>query len=190
MKKTAATALTLGLALGLSAFAGPSYYDYSYSAKADYSYSTKSPVSDPTPQMQVPCFTEGELHLDLLSVYADPTGNQLASGVGGGIGLGYFFTERFGLMSRAYWWDAESVIHSITTSAVLRFPIQSICLAPYIYAGVGAHLDSVNQFGSHAGAGLEFRMTERLGLFADYSYTWAEETENWHLGTLGLRLAF
>ncbi len=93
-------------------------------------------------------------------------------------------------MSRAYWWDADSVIHSLTASAVLRAPIQSICLAPYAYGGIGGHFDSVNQFGSHLGAGLEFRMTERVGVFADYSHNWAEETEDWHMYSLGLRLAF
>ena len=161
--------------------AGPSDYDYSYSAKA--------PAKDPVP-LAVPCFTAGEIQFDLFTIYADPRGSVLDSGWGGGIGGSYYFTENFGLMGRAYWWDEGSVLHTVNASAIVRAPIQSICLAPYLFGGIGGHFDGVNQFGSHLGAGLEFRMTERIGIFADYSYNWAEKTEDWNLFSAGVRFAF
>ena len=184
-----ATTLAIGFTLKVAAQAqaDPSYYDYSYSAKADYTY-TKNPVQ-PEP-LTVPCFTAGEFHLDAISLYADVQGDSLEDGAGGGIGASYFFTEMFGVMGRAYWWDTDSVITSITASAVLRAPIQSVCLAPYVYGGLGGHFNSENQIGGHLGAGLEFRMTERLGIFSDFTYTWADKTDDWGMYTLGLRLAF
>jgi hypothetical protein len=33
-------------------------------------------------------------------------------------------------------------------------------------------------------------MTERFGVFADYTHNWADETEDWDVYSLGLRLAF
>ncbi|MEM0896027.1 MAG: outer membrane beta-barrel protein [Verrucomicrobiota bacterium] len=140
------------------------------------------------------CFYAGEFNVDLISLYADPSGDHpgggLEDGFGGGLGLSYFHTERFGTQFRAYWWDQDSVIHSVTASAVVRFPVERYCLAPYLFGGAGGHFDSVNQVGAHAGAGLEVRLNDRWGIIADYTYTWADETEDWNLYTLGLRFTF
>ena len=208
MKKTALGILSAGFAFSAIAVAAdPSYYDYStsadgtadagydysYSAKADYGYSAKgakAPLA-PAPLDPIPCFTAGEIQLDAFALYANPKGNGILSdGWGGGIGGSYFLNEYVGLMGRAYWWDADPVIHSITGSAILRYPFQSLCLAPYAYGGIGGHFDSVNQVGAHLGVGLEFRMTENIGVFADWNYTWADETEDWDVISFGLRFVF
>lgn len=178
MKKLALYSALLGMGLS-SALAG------------DYWAPTKNPVPTKNPPIyEDPCFAAGEMNFDIISVYADPTGNGLEDGVGGGIGAGYFFTENFGLMGRAYWWDGNDAIHSVTASAVVRAPLGDTCLAPYLFGGVGGHFDSVNQISGHLGAGAEYRLTDSIGLFADYSYTWADETDDWHLYSLGVRFVF
>ena len=178
MKKIAALSALVGISIS-TVFAG------------DYWAPTKNPVPDKNPPIyEDPCFAAGELNFDIISIYADPTGSELEDGVGGGIGLGYFFTENIGVQTRAYWWDANSAIHSITASAVVRAPISDTCFAPYLFGGIGGHFDSVNQVSGHAGAGVEYRLTDSVGIIADYTYTWADTTEDWHLYTLGLRFAF
>ena len=199
MKKTALGILSIGFALSAAATAQDSSpYDYSYSADAGYdysysakgSYSAKTPVA-PAPIEPIPCFTAGEIQFDAFTLYANPQGGGILSdGWGGGLGGSYFLNEYVGLMGRAYWWDADPVIHSITGSAILRYPFQELCLAPYAYGGLGGHFDSVNQVGGHLGVGLEFRMTENLGVFADWNYTWADKTEDWDVVSFGLRLVF
>jgi hypothetical protein len=142
------------------------------------------------------CFYAGETSFDLISLYVNPTGStdnydvNLESGAGAGIGLTHFITDSFGLSGRAYWWDTESIVNSVTASAILRKPIESLCLAPFVYGGVGGHFDSVNQFSTHLGAGVEYRLTDRIGVIGDFSRTFTEETQDWDMYTLGLRIKF
>lgn len=177
MKKLTTTICTLALSAGLSS-AG----DY-YSSKAPMSSKGVIPIEEP-------CFAAGEINFDIIGMYIDPTGDGLEDGPAGGIGAGYFFTENFGLMGKAYWWDGNSVIHNVQASGVFRMPIQDLCLAPYLYGGVGGSFDSVNQLTAHLGGGVEYRLTESIGVFADYSHTWADETDNWNGYTLGVRFVF
>jgi len=171
---TAALALSAGAAL----------------AGATIASKNPAPTKNPVCVVDDSCFSAGEVNFDIIGMYIDPTGDTLGDGVGGGIGLGYFFSENFGVNTKAYWWDGDDAVHSITASAVYRAPIEDTCLAPYLYGGIGGHFDSVNQVSGHLGAGLEYRLTESVGLFADYSHTWADTTDNWHGYTLGLRFIF
>jgi len=145
----------------------------------------------------------GEWSFDFISVYVDPQLDDLeaedygldeealSAGFGGGIAASFFFTENFGLSTRAYWWDTETVLTSVTASAVYRYPIHPSGFAPYLFAGGGGHFTSDETRGSvHAGVGLEYRLTDRVGIIADYTYTWAESELEWSMYTLGLRLLF
>ena len=142
------------------------------------------------------CFYAGETSFDLISLYVNPTGSSdnhdvnLESGAGAGIGLTHFITDSFGLSGRAYWWDTDSIVNSVTASAILRKPIESLCLAPFVYGGIGGHFDSVNQFSTHLGAGVEYRLTDRIGIIGDYSHTFTDVTQDWDMYTLGLRIRF
>lgn len=144
------------------------------------------------------CFYAGETSFDVISIFVDPTGmadssyhgEEIESGFGAGIGVSHFFTKSVGLRGGAYWWDTDSIIHSVTASAVVRYPIEELCLAPYVFGGVGGHFDSVNQISAHLGAGVEYRLTDRLGIIADYSYTFTDETADWNMYSLGLRVKF
>jgi len=182
MKKLAATILAFGIVLSAAHAGSSSYY-----------YSSKAPAKDPIPLQPENCFYAGESFLDIFGVYADPEGGDdqgYEDSIGGGLGLGHFFTEYLGARGRAYWWDGGSAVHSINADLILRAPIQSLCIAPYIYGGVGGAFDSTNQFTQHVGGGLEMRLTGRVGVFADYSRTFADDTGDWNLYSLGMRILF
>ena len=179
MKKLALTILAFGIGLSVAQAGSSSYY-----------YSSKAPAKDPIPLQPENCFYAGESFVDIFGVYADPEdGSELDDTVGGGFGIGHFITEYLGVRGRAYWWDGDSVIHSVAADAILRMPIQSLCIAPYIYGGVGGAFNGENQFTSHFGGGIEARLTGRLGVFADYSRNFADEGD-WDLYSLGLRILF
>ncbi|MFT5853434.1 MAG: hypothetical protein ACI8XO_000675, partial [Verrucomicrobiales bacterium] len=120
----------------------------------------------------------------------DSSDSNVEDSVGGGLGLGHFFDEYFGMRGRAYWWEGESVIHTLAADAILRYPIQSLCVAPYVYGGVGGAFNGESEFTQHFGGGLEMRLTGRVGVFADYSRTFAEDRGDWDLYSLGMRILF
>ena len=126
--------------------------------------------------------------LEAYSLYAG--GGTLDGSFGGGIGTRYFLTKNLGVMARAYWWDADPVMHNITASAVVRYPIQELRIAPYVYGGIGGHFGEENQFGGHVGGGLDYQVNERLGAFADYSHTWTGDSDDWNVVALGIRIHF
>ena len=68
--------------------------------------------------------------------------------------------------------------------------MQSLCIAPYGYGGLGGAFGDESQFTQHLGAGVELRLTGRVGVFADYSYNFGDETTDWNLYTVGMRLLF
>lgn len=183
MKKLTLTILALGIALSTAQAGSDSYY-----------YSAKAPAKDPIPLQPENCFYAGESFIDIFGVYADPEagdhGTGYESSYGGGLGVGHFINEYLGVRGRAYWWDGGSAVHSLNADLILRAPIQSLCVAPYVYGGVGGAFDGENQFTQHIGGGVELRLTGRLGVFADYSRTFADETGDWDLYSLGMRILF
>ncbi len=114
---------------------------------------------------------------------------------GGGLGLNYFFTQHIGIGveqdivgrrdERAEWATVGNLF--------LRYPICSINLAPYLMVGGGAAYGDGRPghgFG-HVGGGLEYRITDNIGLFTDARYVYSSETpKNGVLGRTGLRFAF
>lgn len=130
------------------------------------------------------CFSDTELQVDIFGTYAVGEGpNQVGlfrdHGWGGGIGVNYFFARYFGLGVDGYWLDTKSrggddvVVHNVTGSLILRYPIDSICLAPYLFAGGGGHFDGDNWASAHVGAGLEYRVVpNKIGIFLDGRWTY------------------
>lgn len=154
----------------------------------DYSSKASKEVPAP-PVIEEVCFEAGELQLDLFAGYVWAEGGHDDSATGG-VGINYFFTEMVGVGVDAHWWDGDGTIHSFSGSLIVRFPIQEICLAPYIYGGGGFDVNS-EQYGSvHAGAGIEYRISDSIGVFADGRYTWGEDEYDDAMARGGIRFVF
>ena len=111
--------------------------------------------------------------------------------LGAGLGLNYFPTRHIGFGAEAY---TENTSHSFVdgTSASLigRLPLGRSGFAPYAFGGGGYQFDPGQLWFGHAGAGLEYRFTRRLGAFIDARYVLTDGTKNYGLGRLGLRIGF
>jgi hypothetical protein len=121
-------------------------------------------------------------------------------GWGGGVGLNYFLNRWIGIGVDGSVLDTKSeriergdfhfgefrsgefrnrveahnhVAYGANGSIYLRYPIDRLCLAPYIYVGGGAQWGNAFGVGSaHAGGGLEYRIIpQRVGLFVDGRFT-------------------
>jgi len=120
--------------------------------------------------------------------------HQKYNGVGGGLGLSYFFTRYFGVGIDDTLGSLNGNGHTYDNCSgnlIARLPIESWHLAPYGFAGGGA------TWGNHAtagngdvGAGLEYRFTRNIGLFVDSRYLYGSRSLSETLSRAGVRFAF
>ena len=145
-----------------------------------------------TTAVEEPCFKAGEWQIDTFVQYSVGEGpNQVGlfrdHGVGGGVGLNYFFSRNIGLGIDAAWIsakeaptvqnlsqaDSATVIDNFSSSLIYRLPLDGSCLAPYVYVGGGFHVDGEQWASTHAGIGLEYRIKpNKLGFFVDGRWTY------------------
>jgi hypothetical protein len=176
------TAITgLGLALG-TASAGTT----------DSKNPAPAPKNPPPIEVEsvCDCFDEGKVTVSLYGAGIVFENGGIDDALGGGLGIGYFFTEYAGVEADATWLATDSVLHNFSGSLVLRYPIKSACLAPYLIVGGGYETDSVQQWTAHAGGGIDWRFGSGPtcpGLFADGRYTWTEEDMNFVLIRAGFK---
>ncbi len=181
MKKFA-FALIAGLAVISSGFAG--------TAVVSTGKSFKQPVIDQV----TPCFADNEFTIDLFGGYqAVNDGDLYDDGFGFGVGVNYFFARNFGLGLSGFWGEladgGDTWLHSVYADAIIRFPIDSVCLSPYILGGAGVLMDGYNRWVGHAGAGLEYRVTEKVGIFSDARWVF-DRANDFVLVRTGVRFAF
>ncbi len=189
--KTIALTLIAGLGIAASAAAGPAS-----SGKSD-----KKMVVPPVE----PCFRDQELQLDVFANYMHGTHSAVSrdDGFGGGLGLNYFFTRYIGLgvdaSANTLFRDKKGNnqhdgVFNSTGSLILRYPLElgSLCLAPYALGGGGVQTGAGSTLGSvHAGAGLEWRATPKLGIYGEGRYTWTtEHNEESTQARIGVRFLF
>ena len=153
----------------------------------------KAPRTDPV-------FRPNELSLDIFGSLA--LGEEVIEKIsrdrvrdhgrfGYGAGVNYFFTRNFGLSAEAYTENAgHSFVDDAAASLVARFPFDSIRLAPYGFAGGGYQLDPIEQPFAHAGAGLEYRFKNNMGVFLDGRYVFTKDSRDFGLARLGFRFSF
>ncbi len=176
-------------------WAGPSGYS-SYSGGGG-----KSPVWGKGPVAPAPvdtgcdCFEAGEFTIDALAGYAFEDGGAVGDGWGGGVGFNYFLTEMFGAGLRYFAFDDDfsgSVHHDISASAILRYPIPSLCIAPYVLGGGGVLANGSNDGTAHIGGGLEMRCPDLTctGVFVDGRYNWGKDNRDYSSVNFGLRFRF
>jgi hypothetical protein len=159
------------------------------------------------------CFNEHEWQVDIFGQYSVGNGPEHAGifrdhGWGGGIGINYFFTRNLGIGVDAAWLYAKespslqdedrgdhTTIHNFSGSLIYRFPIDSACVAPYIYAGGGAAVDGEQWASAHGGLGVEYRYAQNRGVFVDARWTYLGDRFgngdlNYSSARVGFRFAF
>lgn len=180
MNKTL-TLLAVVLATAATSFAGTAVAD------------SKKVVVAP---MQDNLFRAGELQLDVFAAGAAGRFNgRRANGLGGGLGVSYFFTRYFGIgiddtlggltIARGKAFD------NLQGNLIARYPIESWHLAPYAIAGGGATWgNNRSQGNGNVGGGLEYRINRGLGLFVDSRYIYGSKGLNESLSRAGVRFVF
>jgi hypothetical protein len=142
-------------------------------------------AKNPPPPIVVPslcdCFDAGKAQVSLYGAGVIFSNGGHDDSLGGGLSLAYFFTENVGLEADATWLATDTVLHHFTGSVVLRYPIKTICIAPYAIVGGGILANSGNEGTFHAGGGIDVRFGHSHwcpGLFADARYTWTGESDD------------
>jgi hypothetical protein len=148
-------------------------------------------------------FRAGEVQLDAFVAgaagkFAGPgvpgNGNRTVTGMGGGLGLSYFFTRclAIGLDDTLGGLNGSgNTFNNLQGNLIARIPIESLHLAPYAIAGGGATWGNNNTQGNgNIGGGLEYRVNRGFGLFADSRYLYGNRGLNESLTRAGLRFVF
>lgn len=149
---------------------------------------TMAPVPAPQPS-GCDCFGPG-FTVNPYGLYMIPEG-EYDEEFGGGVSLDYFFTRFVGVSGFAQWVATDSVTHNYGADLVLRYPIDSLCVAPYVLGGVGVHTNSETEFIGRLGAGIDWRIKDCIGVFADWTYTLpGGELEDYQIIRLGMKFPF
>lgn len=170
--------LLMTAALASSAFAGP------------VSYSAKSPKSVVVPPAGCACFEPGFAIGAFGGGFLPDTDNE-DDVLGGGVLAEYFFTQYIGLQGSYGIYATSSEHHQFDGSLILRYPITSICVAPYVMVGGGFSTNSDQEGDYHVGGGIEarFESLNCLGVFADGAYHFADDGD-FTIVRLGVKLPF
>ena len=181
MKKTALTLLAI-VGLASASFAGHAVVTRDY--KAD-----KTP---PPPT----CFNDVELQLDLFGAvgFGGEADGLMGddTGWGGGIGVNYFFLRNVGVGLDATILGSDDTAFIYTANLIFRLPIDSACIAPYLFAG-GGYAHDGDSFGVvDVGGGLEYRaVPHRVGIFSDVRWSYLfDDGQNFWTARAGVRFVF
>jgi hypothetical protein len=111
--------------------------------------------------------------------------------LGAGLAVSYFPCRYFGIEAYAYTEStSDHWVDNVGADLIARLPLGESGVAPYVFAGGGRQIDPLYQWYFDAGGGLEWRFLPNVGVFADGRYIWADETDDYGLGRLGLRFGF
>ena len=175
--------ILLPAVLGLLAFT-------SYAGQPMVSSGKESKEYKSTPEET--CFNDHELELGLFGEYTVGNGPHHAGPMndhawGGGIEANYFFMRYVGIGIEGSWQDMKenrsfnrsrgdsvsTTLHEVGGSVILRYPIDHLCLAPYVFAGASFQVDGRQWAAGHVGVGLEWRfIPHKVAFFADERWTY------------------
>ncbi len=111
--------------------------------------------------------------------------------LGLGASISYFFHRNVGIEAYGYSEStSEHFVDHVGGNLIVRFPLGSSGVALYGLGGGGRQFDPVIQWTLDAGGGIEWRFTPHVGIFADARYVWADKTEDYGLGRLGIKFGF
>lgn len=168
------TTLLMTAALASSAIAGP--------------IATKNPKAPVMPDPGCQCFAPGAA-LGVFGGAILPNGRGGDDALGGGLLGEYFFTENIGIQGSYGVYATHSEHHAFDASLVLRAPIKSLCLAPYLLAGGGYSVNGTSEGNFHVGGGVDIRLAGCKGLFADGAYHFANDGD-YTIVRLGVKFPF
>lgn len=142
-------------------------------------------------------YQAGEFTVDVASTYtvAQPDGllsDTLQHGkFGVAVGGTYWFKQYFGIGLDAVLVDVNrtggAFVDSASASLTARLPLGNF--APYAVGGAGRNFET-DEFTTHAGVGLEYRITQRLGAFTEARYTWQKQAADTLQFRAGVRFSF
>ena len=139
-------------------------------------------------------FRAGEVQVDaFVAGAAGKFSGKSYNGMGGGLGLSYFFTKYFGIGIDDTLTSLNGNGHTYNSTQgnlIARLPIESLHLAPYALLGGGATWGTQSQGNGNVGGGLEYRINRGIGLFADSRYLFGNNGLNESLTRAGLRFIF
>lgn len=168
MKKIASFLMTLALAS--SVYAGP--VSYGKSGKA---------VQPPLPPVPTGCECFGPgLSLGVYGGGYIPDSGTEDDVLGGGVLAEYFFNPYVGIQGSYGIFATDSEHHEFNGALVLRYPITSLCIAPYVMGGGGYSVNSDDKGNYFVGGGIEarFESLNCLGVFADGAYHFAADSDD------------
>ena len=137
------------------------------------------------------CFEPCKLEVSAFYTHAWSDHGALDGEDGGGISFGYFYNKFLGTRL-SYAAIGSKPYHDTSASLVARYPIESICLAPYALVGGGVLTNGSTGGTAHIGGGIEYKIEAAncLGVFVEGRYTWHDETDGYSNLSTGLRFSF
>ena len=125
---------------------------------------------------------------------------QSKQGLGGDWGVNYFFTKYLGVgiddsvgsIRNAGFsgFDGLQAGDSLQADLLLRYPICAWNLAPYVMVGGGGSWGPASQGDGNAGGGIEWRVLEHAGFFADCRWLYGTSGLTMALPRVGIRVNF
>ncbi len=142
--------------------------------------------------MAEPCIKDVELQLDVFGSYTDSRSSAHGDGFGGGLAVNYFFMRYLGVGVEGNIYDGNSsAVWNIDGRLIARYPIDSNCCVPYVFAAGGVQTDGSTSGTFGLGGGLEYRIVpQKLGIFAEGRYTWAGSEDDSAQVRVGVRVVF
>jgi hypothetical protein len=137
-------------------------------------------------------FRDTEFQIDgFYTGFMGGRGSTFKTGSGGGFGVNFFFARYFGIGYEASWYSNGGTAEHMPLNGNLffRYPICSLNLAPYVMVGGGVGWDGTVVGYGNVGAGLEYRVTDHVGIFVDSRYFYGGSGNVANLRS-GLRFAF
>lgn len=169
--------LLAAVALSGSVIAGPVSYK-----------NPKAPVMPPPPPTGCECFAPG---LALGAFGGSLLGEDDV--LGGGILAEYAFSPYVALQGSYGLYATDSEHHQFDAALILRYPITSICLAPYAMVGGGFSTNADTRGDFLVGGGLDLRLpgASCMSIFADGAwYVLGDSDDDQTIVRLGVKFPF
>ena len=150
-------------------------------------------------------FRAQEWQVDMSTVGTLTTyGGQNREGLGGNLGINYFFSKYFGVgidnsvgserNQGQTGFSGLQAFDSVQADLIARYPICAWNLAPYAMLGGGAAWGGTGSQGDgNVGGGLEYRVTRNVGMFVDCRWLYGNNSSkslSQAMPRVGLRFAF